>query len=182
MLSGNRANRELANWGHLFGCRGDIKPQWKRKTHMHSVFVLLTVLVVARGGMIRNDSISNDPAKEKLCIERAGSAGLGKVKIVPFEIDSDFLARARSPQYGGNPKKTFIAVESSLTSQLIECDVNPGTGRYGPMVLSSERPGVWRLIKPKQFEPGIDTREGIAMAGNACRQAAQLKINSGLRS
>ncbi len=143
---------------------------------MRSVPLLLLAMAIAKGDMIRNDAIGNDPAKEKLCIERSISSKVG-TKIVPFEIDSRYLARVRS-NGAGNPGMTFIAMENQIgDSVLITCDVNPGTGKYGPMSEITERPGFWQLIKPKQFEPGLKTREGIVMAGNACRQAAQAKID-----
>jgi hypothetical protein len=35
----------------------------------------------------------------------------------------------------------------------------------------------WHLIKPKHFEPGINTPEGISMAASVCLEAAPPKIN-----
>lgn len=126
---------------------------------------LLLSIGLARAEMVRNDTIGNDPAKEKLCASRA------KGKPVPFEIDSRYVERARS----FNPDVTFIAIDG-LSPQLVECYLRQGTGKYEPASFSPEQ-GYWHLIKPKHFKPGINTAEGISMAANVCLEAAPTKIN-----
>lgn len=115
--------------------------------------------------MVRNDAIRNDPAKERLCASRANG------KTVPFEIDAGYVARARSL----HPDATFIAIDG-MSPQLVECYLREGTGRYEPDSYSPEQ-SFWHLIKPKQFEPGINTSKGISMAANVCIEAARTKIN-----
>lgn len=115
--------------------------------------------------MVRNDTIGNDPDKEKLCASRA------KGKTVPFEIDSRYVERARS----FNPDVSFIAIDGMIP-QLVECYLRKGTGRYEPASSSPEQ-GYWHLVRPKQFEPGINTTEGRAMAAKVCVEAAPAKMN-----
>lgn len=137
---------------------------------------LLLVLSLGsiEGQMVRNDAIGNDPAKEQLCLERE-SIKHGPVKAVPFEIDLRFVQRVRLDY----PDETFIAVEGKINAQLVECHLNSGTGRYEPVFYEAENwpgPGHWHLIKPKQFTPGIYTREGVLMAADVCEDAARKKI------
>ena len=53
--------------------------------------ILISILLLASGlasaDMVLNDSIGNDPAKEKLCIERLPAHLKGKT--VPFKIDDE---------------------------------------------------------------------------------------------
>jgi hypothetical protein len=141
-------------------------------------FALCLSINFGKAEMVRNDAIGNDPAKEQLCIERAKTnKSLGPVKIVPFEIDRDYVSRSRSPKFGGNPDVVFIAVETAIgTSYLATCDINGGTGRYEPGFYTSEN-NLWHLIKPKQFQPGIDTPQGALIAVNRCMDAGVAKIN-----
>jgi hypothetical protein len=127
-------------------------------------------LGIAKGQMVRSASIGNDPIKEKLCASRAKGT-LGESKIVPFEIDSRYVADVRSR----HPDATFIAIDG-MSPQLVQCFLREGTGRYEPDSLSPEQQ-FWHLIKPKQFEPGINTPEGSSMAANVCLKAASAKIN-----
>ena len=138
----------------------------------HSLIITRIVLLtsLAPGQMILNDAIGNDPAKESLCALRAKHA-LGSFNAVPFEIDSGYIARMRSL----NPDATFVAMDG-ITPQLIECYLSPATGRYEPVFFSPEQ-SFWHLIKPKQFEPAINTPVGTSMAGNACLKAAATQIN-----
>lgn len=115
--------------------------------------------------IVRNEVIGNDPAKERLCASRATG------KTVPFEIDSRYVARERSL----HSDATFIAIDG-MSPQLVECYLREGTGRYEPASYSPEQ-SYWHLIKPKQFEPGINTPKGVSMAANACFKAALTKIN-----
>jgi hypothetical protein len=77
---------------------------------------------------VLNDSIGDDPAKEKLCIERAK---LGLHRIVPFYIDTRYVASVRS-QY---PDATFIATDNGM---LLECFRNEGSAKYGPSEFAGE--------------------------------------------
>lgn len=130
------------------------------------ISILLLTSGLASADMVSNDSIGNDPVKEKLCASRA------KVKkTVPFEIDSDYVARTRSYY----PDATFIAVDEG-NPQLIECELRSGTGRFEPASYSSEQ-SYWHTIKPKMFEPGINTPAGRSMAVNVCFEAVLSKSN-----
>jgi hypothetical protein len=126
---------------------------------------LLLLAGTATAQMVRNDTIGNDPAKERLCEQRA------KGKTVPFEIDSRYVARARE----FNPDATFIAIDG-MSPQLVECYLREGTGRYEPATSSPEQ-GFWHVIKPKQFEPGINTTMGVSIAANACLKVVPVRIN-----
>jgi hypothetical protein len=121
--------------------------------------------------MVPNSSIGNDPAKEQLCITRDLRGRKGKA--VPFEIDKQRVAQIRSLY----PDATLVAIEDAVGTQLVQCTVNRGTGIYGPISWVPESAGFWRLAKPPQFTPGINTQIGEDMAGNRCREAAVLKIN-----
>jgi hypothetical protein len=115
--------------------------------------------------MVLSNSIGNDPDKEKLCEARA------KGKTVSFEIDSRYVASARSL----HPDATFIAIDGS-SPQLIECYLRPGTGRFEPDSYGPEQ-SFWHLIRPKGFDPGIHTQAGISMAAKVCLDAAPTKID-----
>ncbi len=137
-------------------------------THVCWLFAAVILLLFsgnATAQMVRNDAIDNDPAKERLCASRANS------KTVPFEIDARYVARARSVHRDA----TFIAIDG-MSPQLVECYLREGTGRYEPDSYSPEQ-SFWHLIKPKQFEPGINTSKGVSMAANVCIEAARAKIN-----
>ncbi len=131
--------------------------------------------------MIHSDAIGNDPAKEQVCRERTQASGDSKgAKLVPFEIDKDYVEKVRNPRLGGNPGVTFIAIEeASGVHLLIQCDVL-GSGKYGPVWVRNEdsTPALWRLPnKPKQFSPGIHTLAGRAIAMMRCIDAAVAKID-----
>lgn len=117
---------------------------------------LLFVSFHANAEMILNSAIGNDPEKEKVCIARATG------KPLPFEIDSRYLETRRKE----HPDATFIATDG-YSVQLVECRLNAGTGKFGPIVMSPEQ-SYWRPIKPKGFEPGIQTSEGKAIAAKVC--------------
>jgi hypothetical protein len=120
--------------------------------------------------MVRNDSIGNDAAKEKLCASRVRAKGISG-EIVPFEIDSRYVASSRSL----NPDATFIAIDGS-SPQLAECFLAWGTGKF-EFASSTAENSNWHLIKPKQFEPGFKTRDGRSIAAKVCVKAAQVEIN-----
>lgn len=135
---------------------------------MKPLVVVLFVAIsfdLAAAQMVRNDSIGNDPDKETLCASRA------KGKTVPFEVDSRYVARSRAL----HPDSTFIAIDGS-SPQLVECFLSEGTGRFEPAISAPEQ-SFWHLIKPRQFEPGIGTSEGVARACNVCLRPAPDKIN-----
>lgn len=134
---------------------------------LYIVCNLVLLATTATGQMIRNDSIGNDPAKERVCALRARKT-LPASKIVPFEIDSRYVARSRSL----HPDATFIAIGG----QLVECFLRAGTGRYEPFSFSPEQ-SYWHLIKPKQFQPGYSTNEGERVALSVCLNAASSKTN-----
>ena len=127
------------------------------------IFSLLTFSGITRAEMVPSESIGNNPENEKLCASRA------KIKPVPFLIDSAYVARARAR----NPDVAFIASDNG---QLIDCYLREGTGRFEPASYSGES-SYFHLIKPRQFEPGINTDKGIAMATNTCIEAVPAKIN-----
>jgi hypothetical protein len=130
------------------------------------ISILFLKLAFANADMVSNDSIGNDPAKEKLCASRAKHVGGGKAE--PFEIDSNYVARIRSLY----PDATFIV----KSGQLVQCHLREGTGRFEPD--SYEPEGIhWHAIRPKGFEPGINTAKGQSMAANVCLQAALSKSN-----
>lgn len=133
----------------------------------HSVIVvfLLFLTSTAVPQMVRNNRIGNDPIKERLCAARAG-ATLGTSEVMPFEIDSKYVARSRS----GHPDATFIVVHD----QLVECYLLEGTGRFEPCCYSPEA-SYWHLIKPDQFKPGYYTNEGDRVALAVCLKSASSK-------
>jgi hypothetical protein len=126
---------------------------------MKAAKITLPLLIVsissshARAEMIRNDSIGNDPAREKQC---ASLIKWPHTRSVPFEIDSTYLARSRS----ANREVTFIALENADTVQLVQCYVNPSTGKFGwgTMMGDVDR-RIWRLINPEKSKPALETRE-----------------------
>ncbi len=128
---------------------------------------LSLISAVARAEMISSSSIANDPAKVTLCAARAHSTILGQ--IVPFQIDSHYVAEARSQ----HPDTTFIAIDG-ISPQLVECYLREGTGRYEPASFSPEQ-GFWHAIKSEGF--GIDTEKARSNAAEACRNAALLRLN-----
>ncbi len=135
-------------------------------------FLALVGSVGARADMIRSDSIGNDPAKEKLCFTRANNP---HGHVVPFEIDSRYLAAARAQ----HADVTFVAIQDTYTLLLYECYLREGTGRYEPAAMSPPQ-WYWHLFdpdKPEQFKPGLDTREGKVMAATACLTVVPDKIN-----
>ncbi|WP_213990595.1 hypothetical protein [Sodalis sp. dw_96] len=129
------------------------------------IFGLLSCYGVAHAAMVSSDSIGNDPAKAKLCAQRAHGTA------VPFEIDSSYVASSRD----SHPDTTFVAIDGG-SPQLIECYLRDGTGKYEPASMSPEQ-GFWHLLKPKQFEPGIGTQQGREMAAKVCLDAGTAKIN-----
>lgn len=128
-------------------------------------FLILFCPAILQAEMLRSDAIENDPEREKICAARA------KVKTVPFQIERKYVEAARAIK----PESTFIAVDG-VSPQLIECTVNGGSGKFGPSVFSPQQ-SFWSLIKPQQFEPGINTVQGISMAAKVCTIAVPEKIN-----
>ncbi len=126
---------------------------------------LVSASAAAHGQMVSNSAIQNDPAKEQLCVQRA------KVKTVPFLIDQNYVDRTRALL----PDTTFIA-EDGIFPELIECRLRYSTGRFEPDSRSPEQ-SYWRLPRPPQFTPGIDTAAGQNMAAAACLKAARDKVN-----
>jgi len=96
--------------------------------------------------MIRSEDLQQDKAKLKLCIERARSGDsrvltIGdQVDIVPFEIDAEYVARARKD----NPTVTFFSTPGSL----YECKT--GGELYGPVESTGES-SWWHVIRPPSF-------------------------------
>jgi hypothetical protein len=123
--------------------------------------------MVANGQMVSNSAIQNDPAKETLCLKRAGVK-----KPVPFLIDQDYVNRIRA----AHPDTTFIAEDGTIP-ELIECRVSEETGVYELDSLSSEVNPYWHLVRPEQFAPGIHTAAGQVQADDVCFKAAREKLN-----
>ena len=115
----------------------------------------------SNAGIILNNSIGNDPAKEKLCASRAGG------HTVPFLIDPRYVASVRAHQ----PDATFVATDSG-SPQLIICSLRPGTGKYEPDSMSPEQ-AFWHLIKPPGV--GIDNLKDSAKAMKTCLDTALAK-------
>lgn len=116
---------------------------------------------IALAEMLHSDSIGNDPQKEKLCAERAHSG-----PVVPFEIDAQYLAMSRS----NHGDATFVAVDG-ITTQLVECYLQPTTGTFQPISFSPEQ-WYWHPIRPPRYEPSVQTPKGAAQARSVCERAA----------
>lgn len=127
-------------------------------------FFALTICGLAKAEMLPSSAIGNDPQKEQLCASRA------KVQPVPFEIDPGYVKRERAMY----PDATFIA-DDNVAQQLIVCILRPGTGRFEPDISMPEG-NIWRLPKPQQFQPSVNSQAGIAKAAKACLAVASTKI------
>ena len=75
------------------------------------ISILLFTFSLANANMVLNDSIGNDPAKEKLCASRVK---IINGKMVPFEIDADYVARIRSY----HPDTSFVAIDDGSSPLL----------------------------------------------------------------
>jgi len=126
--------------------------------------LLLALSAGSQAAMVPSNTIGNNPQKEQLCATRA------KIKPVPFEIDPEYVKRVREL----HPDATFVA-EDGLASQLIQCMLRPGTGRF-EQDSSMPEGQVWRLPKPAQFKPSVNTNEGMALAAKACLFEASTKL------
>ena len=86
-----------------------------------SVYLTLVLLTVSlcRAQMVRSDALQQDSAKLNLCIDRARHGPIGDQDLVPFEIDSGYLARARKD----NPDVTFLRFQALFMNAKW-----PGTG------------------------------------------------------
>jgi hypothetical protein len=72
-----------------------------------------------------------------------------------------------------------------MTPQLVTCFLREGTGRFEPDSYFPESPvferapkgSIWSFhtIRPKGFDPGINTNAGREMAANVCMKAVQEK-------
>jgi hypothetical protein len=135
-----------------------------KRSWLRSLAFLGAVMIFgpAQAEMVPSSSISNDPAKERLCASRAQSTIPGKT--VPFEIDSRYVATARSQ----HPDATFVAIDG-LSPQLVECYLREGTGRYEPASFSPEQ-SFWHTIKPAGV--GIDSPRARSIAAKTCLEAA----------
>jgi len=128
---------------------------------LNVVYALILVVPMGRAQMIRSDALKQDTTKLNLCIERARhghSLTIGDQDLVPFEIDADYLARARK----AHPDVTFFATPGSL----YECEV-AGDGLYGPASASGEN-WFWHVIRPPSFQPPINTVAGSQLAAETC--------------
>lgn len=133
------------------------------------IVVGLLVSIVARAEMIPSSQAGNDPEKARLCASRAAAKTPGK--LVPFEIDGSYVARARS----SHPDVSFIAIDDGASGQLVECYLREGTGRYEAAAFSPEQQ-YWHLIKPEGS--GIDTPEARSAAMDLCERAALSKLTA----
>src|SRR5277367_1730733 len=132
------------------------------------VFTRCLSVNIAKAQMVRNDAIGNDPALEKLCIERAiakrGKAGIdGPLRFVPFEIDSKTVANSRR----WAPETTWIALQDDLYGFLVSCSNTGASGRFDPTFPTRMEWAYHTLSPPphevKKFQPGTDTRQGIVI-------------------
>lgn len=127
--------------------------------------ICLLITNSAFSEMLLNSQIGNDPEKERVCEMRA------KGKKVPFEIDSNYVASARSMY----PDATFIALDEG-SPHLIQCNRSEATGKFQPFSWSPEQK-FWSLIRPKGFEPGLNTNAGHDKVRKACKEVFLEKIN-----
>lgn len=132
--------------------------------------------------MVRNDAIGNDPAMEKLCIERAivkgEKAGLeGPLKFVPFEINRQTVINSRHMA----PEIIWIALQNDLYGFLVSCSNTGPSGRFEPIFETGMNWAYHTLTPPphevKKFQPGMGTPQGIEIAVKRCFDAAVAKIN-----
>lgn len=128
---------------------------------------LMALSPLAKAEMVRSDSIGNDSERVKICAARA------KGKPVPFEIDSEYVKRARAL----HPEVTFVAIDG-ISPQLVECQLREGTGKFEPNSFSPEQ-GYWRLPRPKQFEPSVNSPAGRNFASKICADEAQNRSSGG---
>lgn len=133
------------------------------------VGVLCLASEFAQAKMVPNNTIGNDPAKEALCASRA-HVMVGPGPQVPFEIDSDYVASVRQL----DSDTTFIVIDGA-SPQLVQCFLRSSNGRFEPHVWGPENPH-WHVIKPRQFEPSINTSEGSDIASDRCRKVAEEKM------
>jgi hypothetical protein len=137
------------------------------KTSLGLGVAVAMVATMARAEMISSSQARNDPEKERLCVLRA--LAKSRAKQVPFLIDSEYLARARS----SHPEAVFIATDDGIGPQLVECYLREGTGKYEPASFSPEQ-DYWHLVKPPGS--GIDTQEAQSTALATCEEAALSKL------
>ena len=93
------------------------------------ISILLCAFGLANVEMVLNDSIGNDPAKEKLCAARVTYI---KGKMVTFEIDSDYVARCRRD----NPDMTLIAIDDGNQNEY-RIVVEPGSNTHLKLFVGS---------------------------------------------
>jgi hypothetical protein len=146
--------------------------QLEAETMIRRLFVFSSFIafasIMANGQMVSSSAIQNDPAKEALCLKRAGVK-----KPVGFLIDQDYVNRARA----AHPDATFVA-EDGIIPELFECRVNEQTGVFEMVSLTSEvNPSPWHLIRPEESAPGIQTAAGQVHADDVCFNAAREKVN-----
>jgi hypothetical protein len=134
---------------------------------MSKVFAVAAALLVTHpavmGQFINSRDLQQDPVKLKVCMARANVSEVGE-----FEINVKYIDRMKQM----NPDVTFVISDNGLT----ECGMNPGTGKYGPLLNTLENWG-WHFIKPQQFKPGLGSPEGQDAAVKACGEAAKTKLN-----
>jgi hypothetical protein len=139
------------------------------KTSWCLTAIVAMASTTASAEMIPSSQVRNDPEKERICALRA--VGKTRAKQVPFLIDSDYLARARS----SHPDAAFIAVDDGISPQLVDCYLREGTGKYEPASFSPEQ-DYWHLVKPAGS--GIDTQQGQSTAVATCEEAALSKLTA----
>ena len=123
--------------------------------------IMLHIAPYLLAQMIHSNELQQDTAKLNLCIDRARhdhSLAIGNQDLLPFEIDTRYLARVRNTI----PDVTFFATAGSL----YECEV-AGNGLYGPASVSAEN-WFWHIIRPPSFQPPINTLAGSQLAANTC--------------
>ncbi|HVN17258.1 MAG TPA: hypothetical protein VMU05_00745 [Dongiaceae bacterium] len=126
-----------------------------------TVFLVCLIALPATAQMVRSDAIGNDPAKERLCIQRSANGA----RPTPFEIDAGYLARARKK----HPDVTFFAYGRGGGAFLVECELREETGRF-KWVSQTGSAWYWRSLEPVLID--IQTDPGRTIAIKTCSDAA----------
>ena len=126
-----------------------------------TVFVLGLIALPATAQMVRSGAIGNDPAKERLCIQRSAKGA----RPTPFEIDAGYLADARKE----HPDVTFFAYGRGGGAFIVECEPRKETGRF-QWVTQTGSAWFWRSLEPVPID--IQGDPGRTTATKTCSDAA----------
>jgi hypothetical protein len=127
----------------------------------HAVLLLCPIALSLMAQMVGGDAIGNDPAKERLCIQRSANGA----RPTPFEIDAGYLARARKE----HPDATFFAYGRGGGATIVECELRKETGRF-EWVTRGGSAWYWRSLEPVPID--IQSDPGRTIATKACGDAA----------